>query len=215
VRTFASTSYSIYCADIGSIKSGKFGWAHADHPTGEVERHRGSGEIAELADAVAADLEGGLAVALGFECPLFVPVPEDHCRLGAGRVNEGGRAWSAQAGAFVLAAGLAQVSWLLGELRQHAGGAALYVDWADFVAAGRGLFIWEAFVSGSAKTKTHVEDAAVAVRSFAAALPDPTKVSVVTAERPLSLAGAAALWSGWSADADLVRQPTIVLKTEA
>lgn len=37
----------------------------------------------ELVDAVAGDLIAGEAVALGFECPLFVPVPATPLQLGA------------------------------------------------------------------------------------------------------------------------------------
>jgi hypothetical protein len=43
-------------------------------------------------------LPGGQAVALGFECPLFVPVPEQALRLGAARPGEKNRSWSAGRG---------------------------------------------------------------------------------------------------------------------
>jgi hypothetical protein len=38
----------VYCADVGSISRGNFGWARADVPAGEIERHRGGTEIMEL-----------------------------------------------------------------------------------------------------------------------------------------------------------------------
>jgi hypothetical protein len=75
----------IYAADIGSVAAGNFGWARLDpeQNSTQVERNDGT-EIAELVDAVADDLDlGARGVALGFECPLFVPVPEDPRRLGS------------------------------------------------------------------------------------------------------------------------------------
>jgi hypothetical protein len=40
-------------------------------------------------DAIAADLNAGHHVALGFECPLFVPVSEDPNGLTSARPGEG------------------------------------------------------------------------------------------------------------------------------
>jgi hypothetical protein len=74
----------VYCADIGSVVRGRFGWARSEEQ-GEVRSHRGGTEIVDLVEAVAADLGDGRAVALGFECPLFVPVPEQPLRLGCCR----------------------------------------------------------------------------------------------------------------------------------
>lgn len=206
---------AVYCADVGSIKQGNFGWAREEAPTGEIERHRGGTEIVDLVDAVAADLAAGVPVALGFECPLFVPVPEDPFRLGAARPGEGTRPWSAGAGTGALTTGLVQAAWVLAELRKRRPGDRVYLDWAEFEAAQGALFLWEAFVTEKAKTLTHVDDATVAVACFAAALPDPRSESTVTAERPLSLVGAAALWAGWSDDVELLQAPCLVLKAAA
>ena len=59
---------AIYCADIGSVKRGNFGWAvvHGD-------RRRGGNDIAELVDDVVDSLAAGIKVALGFECPYGFP----------------------------------------------------------------------------------------------------------------------------------------------
>jgi hypothetical protein len=72
----------IYCADIGSIPDRRFGWARSEAEEDEIERHRGGTEIVELLDALSDDLAAGHGVALGFECPLFVPVPKQPLRLG-------------------------------------------------------------------------------------------------------------------------------------
>jgi hypothetical protein len=202
----------IYCADVGSIRQGRFGWARSAADEGETERHRGGMEIVELVDGLAGDLAAGRGVALGFECPLFVPVPEPPLRLGMARPGEGNRSWSAGAGAGAMATGAVQVAWVLGELRRRCPEAMVYLDWAGFAAAGRGLFLWEAVVTAGAKAASHVDDAAVAVAAFRDGLPDPHAVNAVGAERPLSLLGAALLWSGWSGDAGLLRTPCLVVK---
>jgi hypothetical protein len=67
-------------------------------------------------------------------------------------------------------------------------------------------------VTARAKATTHVDDATVAVTAFRAALPDPTSANAVSAERPLSLLGAALLWSGWREDTELLRAPCLVIK---
>jgi hypothetical protein len=45
-----------------------------------------------------------------------------------------------------------------------------------------------------------------------AALPDPRKASTIGAERPLSMIGAAAIWSGWSADDDLLHAAPLIVR---
>ncbi len=59
----------VVCADVGSVAKGNFGWWSS-------EGHGGS-QPSTLADHVAAALNTGARVALGFECPLFVPLVED------------------------------------------------------------------------------------------------------------------------------------------
>lgn len=206
---------AVYCADVGSIRQGNFGWAREEVPAGEIERHHGGTEILELVDALAEDLAAGVPVALGFECPLFVPVPESPLGLGSARPGEGARPWSAGAGTGALTTGLVQAAWVLTELRNRRPGDRVFLDWTAFAAAGAGLFLWEAFVTEKAKAVTHVDDATIAVACFAAALPEPGRASAVTAERPLSLVGAAAVWAGWSDDIELLRTPCLVLKAAA
>ena len=203
----------IYCADVGSIKQGNFAWARIEVPASEVEEERGGAtEIVELVGAVAGDLASGVPVALGFECPLFVPVPTSAQRLGTARPGDGTRPFSAGAGTGALVTGLVQAAWVLKELRRQRPDDAVFLDWGAFAAADRGLFLWEAFVTAKAKSATHVGDAIVAVSCFKAALPDPRSSSTVTAERPLSLVGAAALWAGWTDDLALLHAPCLVLR---
>lgn len=200
----------VFCADVGSVKGGHFAWARAEVASPAPAEHSNASP-ADLADAVADKLRDGRPVALGFECPLFVPVPEDPVKLGAARHGEGSRPWSAGAGVSALGTGLVQTAWVLAAVRAQAPSDRLYVDWHHFVASGRGLFVWEAFVTAGAKGGSDCEDAAIAVSAFMGGLPDPFAASAVTAERPLSLLGAAALWSGWLADRTALHEAPIVI----
>ena len=111
-----------------------------------------------------------------------------------------------------MATGLVQAAWVLDAIRHRTRDERLWFDWSAFSSFGRGLFLWEAFVSANAKGVTHVDDASVAVAAFTAALPDPRQSSTITAERPLSLIGAAAVWSGWSTDSDLLHVAPLVVR---
>lgn len=162
--------------------------------------------------AIADDLSGGVPVALGFECPVFVPVPEDSLRLGMARAGEGNRPWSAGAGTGALATGLVQTAWILEQLRPRVSDTQVFLDWESFRNTGRGLFLWEAFVTDRAKAETHVDDAAVAVTCFVKSLPDPPAQNAIAEARVLSLLGAAVLWSGWSDELELLRTPCLVLR---
>ena len=212
VRVLSIPELAIYCADVGSIAEGKFGWARQDPAAGEVEEHRGGEEIVDFAATVKDDLQEGRPVALGFECPLFVPVPEDPMALGRGRKGDGNRAWSAGAGPAVLATGVVQATWVLSEIAAALPSTSVTFDWPSFSQDGSGLFLWEAFVTGAAKRDTHVGDARAAVEAFADALPEPFDKNAVDEARVLSLVGAAAIWSGLALNPSLLRAPCLVLR---
>ena len=199
----------IACADIGSVPQGNFGWASS---TGEGGRFP-----SELVAHVASVLNAGESIALGFECPLFVPVPASEGELGKGRPGEGSRPWSAGAGSGALATGLAQVAWVLARTRSLLRVTATgHLDWSEFNAASPALLVWEAFVTGAAKGVSHAEDARIAIRAFQASLPNPAAAASVRANCPVqSLAGAALLRAGWSADLGLLAQECIVIRAAA
>jgi hypothetical protein len=108
-----------------------------------------------------------------------------------------------------------QAAWVLTELRRARPADPVFLSWSSFDVAACGLYLWEAFVTEKAKATTHIDDATVEVACFIAALPEPERATAVTAERPLSLVGAAALWAGWSDDVELLRAPSLVLKAVA
>ena len=207
---------AVYAIDVGSIPRRRLGWARADSPGGRVDPEAQETDIEQLVLVAARDLTAGRPVALGFECPLYVPVPDKAKSLGRARPGEANRAWSAGAGSGAMATGIVQAAWTLRALRAKAPTAAAYLRWSDFEKAGQGLFLWEAFVSAKAKAKgSHPDDAAVAVKRFCELLPDPTAADEVSAEHPLSLIAAAALWSGWLEDVEELRRSCLVVKALA
>jgi hypothetical protein len=101
---------------------------------------------------------------------------------------------------------------VLATIRLHCPDAQLYLDRERFAEARSGLLIWEAFVSAAAKGSSHVADARIAVEAFGRSQVLP---SAVTADRPLSLAGAVAIWSGWLDDPGALHEPTFVVRAGA
>jgi hypothetical protein len=200
----------IFCADVGSIAANRFGWAGSD----VLGTRLTSGtKIEELASNIASLLSHRVPVALGFECPMYVPLATEPARLTSARRGEGNRAWCAGAGAGALATGLAEVPWLLRTIRQETGEAETpFVKWADFAAAGRGLFLWEAFVTSAAKRDSHSDDALAAVEAFRSALPDPTASHALIDGEVFSLLGAVLLRTGWTNDLGVLSQPTLVIR---
>jgi hypothetical protein len=197
---------AIVCADVGSVANGRFGWWHSADVNGCL--------ASELVEWVADALDAGVPVALGFECPLFVPLREDEQDLLRQREGESGYPFSASAGTSALVAGLVEAAWVLLRVRQRLRTSVpAFVGWQEFVRAGTGLFLWEAFVAGEAKTGGHVDDARVGAEAMAAALPDPRAANAVECASPThSLVAAALLRTGWSTDVSLLGRPCLVIR---
>ena len=209
--------HHVYCADVGSIKKGNFGWAGVSISPNERKHSWRKGEgIQELVDEVADKLNNYKKVALGFECPLWVPVRERPEKLTAGRDGDGSRAWSFGAGAGSLATGLTECAWTLQKIHEISPEVRAYLDWESFQESEDGLFIWEAFVSGGGKAGSHVGDAEVAVSAFIEALPSLDSLNTVQpSEQTYSLIGATLLWASWSTDLRLLHQPCKVMKVDS
>jgi hypothetical protein len=194
------------CADIGSVAGGNFGWWSSDGNSGRTP--------STLAASVSAALNSNRPVALGFECPLFVPLTDDESQLTRARPGEGSRAWSAGAGCGALATGLVQVAWVLRAIRSSLNSPrTAHLNWDAFVEAQSGLFLWEAFVSGAAKSSSHVADAQAAGEAFVQAFPNPGTVNAITCSTEVySLIGAALLRTGWSHSPEVLALPSLVIK---
>jgi len=244
--------HHVYCADIGSVETqdtktrklvNNFGWAGASVCAGEQRTSwhvqqaswRHNQEIQDLAKDVAGKLKEDAKVALGFECPLWVPVRDCPKRLTKARCGDVflgldgkkvPRAWSGGPGVGALVIGLAEVPWILREIRKNLQEPypEVFLNWDLYQEAKHGLFIWEAFVSGKGKSvphmtdakaqpSPHVVDAKAAVRAFIKDLPSPG-TSVHPCSQTLSLIGAAVLWSGLSKDLCLLHEPCIVINPQ-
>lgn len=198
----------VWAVDIGSVMMNRFGWCRRD---GQAQK---SGhDIHDLVLGVVADLAQGKRVALGFECPLFVPITDDPKFLTRARVGEGARAWCAGAGSGALATGLSETVWVLERIRRIVTKPVIpTLDWMTFRGGHANLFLWEAFVTGAAKGETHLNDAEIAALMFWQNLDDVPRANAVKAEAPYSLIGAALLRAGLTTDLAVLFEPCVVIK---
>jgi hypothetical protein len=211
------TSRIVYACDIGSTKHPsstppKFAWVRGDPEA--TTNAVGSHSIDALVRRAVVDISSGVSVALGFEAPLFIPVPLQSNQLSSARQGEGNRSFAAPAGSSVALLALHQCAWILAELAQATRRPCSLTlnieDWPP--PRDQLLFCWEAFVSGPAHGDTDLADAATAAAEFCANEESLAQANAVAADRPLSLIGAAAMWSGWVGDAAILHQPTLVIK---
>jgi hypothetical protein len=200
----------VVCAQVGSMAAKRFGWARRS-PTGTVERHPQGDDIAALSRDVIDAVRSNRPIAVGFECPLAVPVPTNELALGRARAGDVEQPWSEGVGAGLLATGLAEMAWVLRAVGERCSDVSFHTDWRAFCEEGRGLFVWEALVTEHADGG-QADEAVRAVRAFAAALPDPTRSNAVGTTRPFSLAAAAALWAGLTSDVGVLHRPVLALK---
>jgi len=198
---------AIYACDIGSCRRGHFAWARIG-PNGDS---KSSTDIEGLVSSLQEDLERRISISLGFEAPLFIPVPDDPTEIAMARKGEGNRSFSAGAGASAALVGLQEIAWIMRRLKDHVKYYRIVTDYRSWPSGSPTILLWEAFVSGSAKGLCHTDDAVTAAREFEQR--ETTLASDVSSENPLSLVGMAALWSGFSSDSSMLHQSTLVLKT--
>ncbi|MBS1263385.1 MAG: hypothetical protein MAG715_01220 [Methanonatronarchaeales archaeon] len=211
----------VYCADVGSIKSGNFGWAREGPDTsGQSEIEDNSSDIDTLVEGVVSDLNEGRKVALGFECPLYVPVRDEPEDLTSQREEEegSGRPWSAGAGAAVLGVGLVEARYVLDkvwnavpdDVEPHLK-LELFQD-----SEGPSMLLWEAMVTGDAKSGSeehgHVEDARTAVDEFLNTYPDLDLSEEDAREGVHSLIGSVLMRTGWTQNQRFLEQPCPFVK---
>jgi len=205
----------IYACDIGSVQAGRFAWARVVPGQG---RPYASGSIDDLITQLSDDArEGNKSIAIGFESPLFMPVPAKIANLGHGRRNEGNRSMFAQVGASVTTLGIHQAAWILRALRSIAHSRLLYtLDWTLWPGSVETpyLLVWEAFVARTAHGRAHIQDASTAAKFFSDNENDLGRVHAVEAESPLCLIHAAAMWADWSIERSGLNGDCLVLKPE-
>lgn len=204
-------SLVVWCADIGSIKKNRFGWCRAE--LGTSNSFSMGSSIEDFAIGIARDLSKGNKVAVGFECPLFVPISDNPLNLTSARNGEKDRAWSAGAGCGALATGLTETVWILNRIKELSNIAIeVTFRWNEFTNENFNLFIWEAFVSKGSKALTHSGDAEIAVKIFEKEYPNIVQANAVTAENPYNLVAAALLRTGITNDIGMLSELCIVIK---
>jgi hypothetical protein len=195
----------VLCVDVGGPK--KIGWA---------DSHGGGGtgaDLGEALDRLSLHLNNGGRVALGFEAPIWTPTRTDLNRITGRRggvETSYNRAWSAGAGSGALGAALALMPWCLARVAMTARPVPVTVDIQRFIDNG-GLFLWEAFVSGTMKvvgTGDH-DDARLACRAFVARWPE--LISDIPPEPAINHAVSAALATGLPIDPSELVLPSLVV----
>lgn len=212
-RWWMSEALNIYVVDAGSVARKRCAWVSSTDP----DAH--SIDLGRLAQAIGDDLSAGRRIALGVECPLFIPCPDNWTDLGKAREGDctpetGNRPWSASAGACSTMIGLAILGWVLRKVKDQHPSAVGTTDWSAFSKGETDICVWEAFVSGRGKGSggSHHADALRALRAFQDRLGRGEMTTDVTAEQPVSLAGALILWAGLSDDVSLLHQGCIVVR---
>jgi hypothetical protein len=212
----------VYACDVGSTKvnektnENRFGWARLPE---DQDQPQGGKAIDKCLESLAADVKSGHHLALGMECPLFLPMPESSEDLSSGRQGEEDRSCFAPPGGYVATLGLHQLAWLLKKIKtvQPDVGHHFTCDLADWMPVnpqGKRILLWEAFVSKQAHSEEHERDAATAVTEFQRRfMGNPKFASDIEEEGAvLSLAGVALLWAEWSVDLGLLSARPHVIK---
>lgn len=210
-RKMERNNVVIYACDIGSIIQDSFAWVRVI-PGRDPSA---SNDINILVESLLQDIDNGMNIALGFESPLFMPIPTNSQGLNHGRQGEGCFSMFAQAGLAVTTIGIQQISWILNKLK---GKNLLYTlkhnEW--LIAQKPTLLLWEAFVAGNphAAPGNHQGDAATAAVYFLDNMNNLNEINAVYAENPLSLVHATALWAGLANDTERLHSNCLVLKPQ-
>jgi len=187
------TTPFVVAIDVGSPKSNRLGWAaRSEH--GDASTYPSA--VARLAARLLAD---GSA-AIGFEAPLWAPRRERLIDITGARGDverKLGKPWTAVAGPTALATCLGIMTWTFARVADAAPGARATCKLDRWREHG-GLLLWEAFVTGTAKLKTHPDDAGAALNAFVSRWPDLR--SDILPEPALNLAVAAAMSAGLSVE---------------
>jgi hypothetical protein len=172
---------------------------------------------------VTGGFADGWRAVLLLEVPMAVPVPDliGWRSLGTARSGEGNRAWSASAGAGVLATGLAQTAWILDMLAGLHGDLTVTTQSDRWQHGQARLLLTEAFVSGTGKPvpvsgNQHAADAAAAGKEFVHRLDYDTLTSDVRCApaTPVNLLAATAMWAGLTIDSDELRSDVLAIKAK-
>ena len=206
--------YSICVIDIGSPRLGNLGWFLYD----AVSDCTHSGQ--HLDDLVEPFLQtvDRSAVLLGLEAPLFVPIRADIMLATKARAGESPRPWSAGAGAQVLAMNLPIMTYFLQKLSAQQSPLVGHAHADAFHSQPGEFLMFEALVSGSNKGSSHIDDAKIMVdycRHYSDQCQLPPSILQPEVDTTyLNLAYCALLYTGFTADLALLRQPSPIYRPD-
>ncbi len=210
-----SSAIIIYACDVGSTLQNNFGWARINEGENIICSH----DIDELIRYIIKDYNN-LPIAIGFECPLFIPIPNNANQLSKERNGDGNRSCYASAGLSVTTLGLHQLAYILNKIKQNNTNISFTLDWGKWLLdkPKNEILIWEAFVSGDAHSKCHIEDAVTAAWEFKERYNNNnlnSDVSLQNNTESLNLAAVAMLWSGFQLNNnDLHEEKLLVIKPD-
>jgi len=204
--------------DVGSPKRGNVGWAILDGENRKTGR-----ELDCFTQILASHLRAGDRLALGFECPLYVPRRADVFAMTDRRLGEEGLNWCGGPGSSVLATGLVQVNWVLTQLATAVPTATATTRWNEFCRGKSRIFCWEAFITSRAGvvissdllggSTSHEGDALAGAIAFTGiAVCGDSIPTDLREEVALSLIGLHLLQTGLSRDMSLMSECCTVLK---
>jgi hypothetical protein len=181
-------------------------------------------ELADFVNVLGTHLMAERSVAVGFECPLYVPKRGDANLMTDCRLGEEGLNWCGGPGASVLATGLAQVNWVMAHLAQLDVPVTGTTRWQEFASGQCQLFVWEAFITSRAGVvvpqdsvagiSPHEADALCGALAFEQVTPTNGAQfpSDLQDEPAFSLIGMHLLETGLSTDMSLMSERCSVLK---
>jgi len=207
------------CLDVGSVTSGGVGWA-VDESHGLLH----GCDLVDFVNALSGIVLNGGRIALGFECPLYVPRRADPRQLAYQRIDEAGLNWCGGPGVAVLATGLVQVNWVLSRLVECDRSLRATTRWGEFVEGHSRLFVWEAFITSRhgdpvvmppdlPTCSLHERDAIAGLVAFTKRMVDAGELrSDLGAEPAISLIGMHLLMMGLSDARNLLDERCMVVR---
>src|SRR5688572_27124533 len=131
VQNCTLSDITVYACDVGSVAQGNFWWCSSH------EGREPSSDLRAFSEALVTDLRSGMPVALGVECPLFIPCPSDLADIGRARRGECGREtgnkpYNAPAGACAVMTGLPALGWVLREVKKACPSASATTNVNEF-----------------------------------------------------------------------------------
>lgn len=191
----------VIATETGSGSGGRMRWAGRRHDDDRPDATSGSSP-AELFDAVFHALHDGEQVALGFDCPLTLPVSRDQ---GATAGQPDADALVKLAEPTVTRPGIAELGQVLGELATWRPWTTVSTSLARW-KANTSILVWEAILAAGSSGVAASAAADSFFRQLPAATGHETEAPTGTV---VNLAAAAARRAGLYVDASELAQPTV------